>query len=738
MASNFPNNVVSLDAHARGRARLTPQESAGVLTDCRDLALGRIAQALAGVLDRVEDELFDLAEGARDRDSQNLFLDARAQAREHRSLIEAAFRRQFLDFFNRKVKGDTGAARAETPPQALALVDDETLEQALAVQGMATRLKAACEGELAALSQRFGFLLEQPELADEANPVSPETVCGALKNACDEIESGWKVRLTLLRVLETEVAGELRRIYHDLNAHLVERQILPEIKPTFRRNPPSAARGAPAPASSGAAPAGAAAADAYAVLAQLLGAASSTPGSAPLAPAAPFVSPETRGFVQSLTGLQQGGPAADLGSLELANVIRSLKAAPSSASLAGVDAMTIDIVAMLFDFIFEDRQIPAAVKAVLGRLQIPTLKVALLDRAFFSSRAHPARQLLDRMARAAIGLDESSSRGAATLTKLEEVVGRVLGEFDDDLALFSTLAADMAAFLAQQDEAEEAIAQRTARLVEERERLEIARILAEDEVDRRLAAREWVPEAVRAMLADVWVRVLAGAHAQHGEGSAPWQAMLASVDELLWSIEPKVRAEDRRRLVAGIPALIRSLQDGMARVGVDEAMREAFLGALVDCHADAVKAGLKGIALTGQPRAQEALPPRPLVAPSLEREMVPSGDISVEEIRLRTPRGQPPVRNVFTRTGIWTHVQRYTWVEFRREGAPALRARLTWISPAKGVYLFTNSNASAAISVSPEALAEQMRRGEARIVDDSPLVDRAVDSMLANLRERAA
>jgi hypothetical protein len=190
--------------------------------------------------------------------------------------------------------------------------------------------------------------------------------------------------------------------------------------------------------------------------------------------------------------------------------------------------------------------------------------------------------------------------------------------------------------------------------------------------------------------------------------------------------------------VAGIPALIRSVQEGMALAGVDEAMREAFLGALVDCHADAVKAGLKGTGLTGQPRAQEPAAARPIAAPSLEREMIPAGDIHVEEIRLRSPRGQAQVRNVFTRTGIWTHVQRHTWVEFRRENAPSLRARLTWISPAKGVYLFTNSNASAAISVSPEALAEQMRRGEARIVDDAPLVDRAVDSMLANLRESAA
>jgi hypothetical protein len=626
------------------------------------------------------------------------------------------------------VKAGEGAAARRDEPHALELVDDDVLEHGLAVQAMAARLRNACEGELAALTRRFGHLLARPELADPGNPAGPEAVCEALEAATAEaLEGGRRARLTLLRVLELPLAGELRRLYHELNEHLVARQVLPEVKPAFRRNAASPAR----PNAS------AAAADIHAALVELLGAlAPSSNGAAPAsAGAAP--GPATRGFVRTLTGLQKPGADEPATPEALANVIRGLKAAPQSEALPGVDAMTIDIVAMLFDFVFEDRQIPAAVKALLARLQIPVLKVALLDRGFFSSRAHPARQLLDRLARAAIGMDETSARGEATLAKLGHVVGRVLAEFDDDLCLFTELADEMEAFLARQDAAEDAIAARTARLVEERERREIARILAEEEVDRRLAAREWVPEAVHAMLEDAWVRSLAKTHLEHGEGSAPWRSMLDTMDELLWSVEPKASAEDRRRLVAGIPALVAGLQAGLAGAGVEEAMRDAFLGALVDCHAEAVKSGIKGTALPSRLRARRDPAPPP-ASPALERETVAAGDIHVEEIRLRTPRGSPPVRNVFTRTGIWTHVQRYTWVEFRREGEAPMRARLTWISPGKGVYLFTNSTASAAISVSPEALAEQMRRGEARIVDDAPLVDRAVDAVMASLRDRAA
>jgi hypothetical protein len=136
--------------------------------------------------------------------------------------------------------------------------------------------------------------------------------------------------------------------------------------------------------------------------------------------------------------------------------------------------------------------------------------------------------------------------------------------------------------------------------------------------------------------------------------------------------------------------------------------------------------------------------PDPTVVPvpqdaKLEREILPAGpNLQVEEIRLKKSTGGI-VRNVFTRTGIWTNLQRGVWVEFARPvGAPA-RARLTWISPNKGVYLFTNPASGAnAVSISPEALAEQMRLGQARVIDEAPLVDRAVDSMLQNLRKGAA
>jgi hypothetical protein len=101
------------------------KESADVLTGCRELALERITVALSGMLDKVEDELFTLAEKSKDRDAQNLYLDARSQTRCKRKLLETSFRQFFIDQFNRKVRGESAAS--STDPLAESFLSSATM-----------------------------------------------------------------------------------------------------------------------------------------------------------------------------------------------------------------------------------------------------------------------------------------------------------------------------------------------------------------------------------------------------------------------------------------------------------------------------------------------------------------------------------------------------------------------------------------------------------------------------------
>ena len=164
MSQSPGNNVVPFTPAARDRQRLTPRESASVLRGCRELALDRMGRALSGMLDRVEDELLELAAAAPDRSERDAYLDAGSEARDKRSLIESTFRQHFLECFNRKVRGEEAGAQA--PADAVPAADSE---ETVAMSAMSRKLQAACEGELGILGRRMGVLLERPEMAADAN-----------------------------------------------------------------------------------------------------------------------------------------------------------------------------------------------------------------------------------------------------------------------------------------------------------------------------------------------------------------------------------------------------------------------------------------------------------------------------------------------------------------------------------------------------------------------------------------
>ena len=113
-----------------------------------------------------------------------------------------------------------------------------------------------------------------------------------------------------------------------------------------------------------------------------------------------------------------------------------------------IDDDVINLVSMLFEFILDDRTLPDSLKALIGRLQIPLLKVAVLDKTFFSRGSHPARRLLNEIASAAMGWgDQDEAQRDSLYQKIEQIVARLLNDFTDDPAIFSELLADFLAFI---------------------------------------------------------------------------------------------------------------------------------------------------------------------------------------------------------------------------------------------------------------------------------------------------
>ncbi|MGE0485657.1 MAG: DUF1631 family protein [Gammaproteobacteria bacterium] len=313
---------------------------------------------------------------------------------------------------------------------------------------------------------------------------------------------------------------------------------------------------------------------------------------------------DTAGTLRVLTQLQHGagggvleGAALPPGILDpvvlaggTTNVLRELRDGPVGNGIGHVDGMMIDIVAMLFDSILDDPAIPGPLKALIGRLQIPVLKVAILDKSFFARKFHPARELLNKLADVALGAPDDIDDDDPLYLAMHAIVHRVLDEFDDDVRMFKRAVHEVDAFRAnEQRDAESRLAQ-SLQEVQAEERMRFARQVAAEQASRHTADPALTP-IVREFLDVYWKTFLQLAYIDGGEEGEDWRAGIAVMDDLVWSLTPKTDAAERARLKAMLPELLARLRTSLERVSIPDDFRQRLTSTLVRLHLEAIRPG---------------------------------------------------------------------------------------------------------------------------------------------------
>jgi hypothetical protein len=462
-------------------------------------------------------------------------------------------------------------------------------------------------------------------------------------------------------------------------------------------------------------------------------------------------SPQENSLVASLTRIQRGDPgalasgnlalAASLTTLGTTNVVRELRRTSLASRLGHIDSAMLDIVALLFDQIFASERIPSRVKRLIGQLQIPILKVAILDNSFLWKKTHPARKLLDCLGDIAVSLIDDLHESSPLYGQLQKTVRELVDGFQDSLDIFDRLHQELEAFVARQNRPAEEQVEPAARRVEHKERLALAKAVAQREILRRARAGS-IPRIILRFLTEQWVKVMLIARAQHGGKSEAWNKAVATMDLLIWSVRPKHSSVDRRMLAAVLPKLLRRLDSGLRRIGTEDDERKRFFVKLMRCHVNATSsASIGGWAFVLNP--QVLMPEDDDTAPAAGppqfraltiRNPFGEGDIEIEEISLSD-------LSVAGLAGATRGGDEYTcmagslgegaWVDFRDERDGTRRARLSYVSPLKRTYLFVNRQSATVAEYSVSQLARELRAGRASIVQTTPLFDQAMASIVA-------
>ena len=401
-----------------------------------------------------------------------------------------------------------------------------------------------------------------------------------------------KVKLIIFKLFEKHVLGDIDQLYAEANQTLVAAGILPELQsapPRRQQRPggPAASHTSPATHSQPVHVDEGLQEAAFSALHNLL---SDLRGSSVLparnvpSDAIPISSGD---LLRLLSHMQTRAPQTvddfDLQE-QLGSLLSRVSAKTGKSRVVGeIDDDVINLVSMLFEFILDDRTLPDSLKALIEPAD-PLLKVAVIDKTFFSRGSHPARRLLNEIASAAMGWgDQDEAQRDSLYQKIEQIVARLLNDFVDDPAIFSELLADFLAFIGDERRRSELLEQRTRDAEEGRAKAEIARQEVEYALNQRLLGKT-LPEVVVRLLQEAWSKVLLLTCLKHGTQSEEWQAALDTMDDLVWSVTPHEDDESRARLLELVPSLLKALREGLVSAAFDPFSTGDFFTQLEALH----------------------------------------------------------------------------------------------------------------------------------------------------------
>ncbi len=725
---------------------------------------------LSTLFNNADDVLFEMADRSRNDADQHMYFDSMREIRVQRKRIITEFGQNLYASFNALFETpqteDVEVPDFEAAVDGMSLVKNDDLEISVAVAGIVSKVTSQFSLPVMQLTRRIDALCPNRTVTERLNPLGPHQLGAAFVAATDCIEIDIRVRIVLLKLFERFVMEHLGQAYEDANRLLAEAGVLPDLRNVLKREasahhrPSTRTTGVEQPGVGNVGGQGSAAGSStrggsstplahagasdnnFTVLQQLLASHASQGGtnvgdyggasgagsgqvqySGPVGPI--ITTPELMHVLSAVQSATSHEPI-DIDRVPVAIDLRQLVLARASevtgapdGSMGRTDEDTVNLVGMLFDYILNDRNLAIPMKALIGRLQIPMLKVAVLDKTFFNRTSHPARQLLNELSSAGIGWSSAAElKRDALYNKIESVILRVLNNFSDDPEIFGTLVAELRNFVQQDHHRVQIVEQRVKEVEAGRAKTVSAKQTVERLLNQKASGLRLPPE-IGHFISDTWSRVLVYVCVRHGDDGVEWSDAVQVFDDLLWAVQPLdtlVDIEDRDRTR---PRLLERVEQGMEVLGLATTEIEDALTTLRDRLSD-IAASDRAFLEDDRPHAE--VPDLPLM----------------EEIVLRSPGEIESVEAAEPEPEMVREINRLTegvWVELTQEDGQKLRAKLAAIVQPGSKYIFVNRRGMKVAERNRMSLAVELKRKTLVILDESQVFDRALEAVIGNLRQ---
>jgi hypothetical protein len=370
----------------------------------------------------------------------------------------------------------------------------------------------------------------------------------------------------------------------------------------------------------------------------------------------------------------------------------------------------VDLVGMLFDVLFDERDFESQSRTLMSRLVVPYVKAAVMDRRLFQYKTHPARRLLNSLAEAVEGNKGEGPQEREVLGKAEETVDRLVAEFNEDIAIFETLEQELRSFLEQHRRRIELAERRATEAQRGQERLEQARTLASSELQRRTSG-VGLPEALADFMHRCWSHHLSMIALREGPESASWNAALGVADSLL-DLMPKP-GKPMRAIGPSINNLREPIESVLASSGITGEAAQETIRVLQSSLESLV--GVPVTAAPVQEAATATAEPRLSVVSDKDRLDFDAADLpALQALKVGT------------------------WIDLAGEDEKMHPAKLSWLSPISSRLMFVNRRGVRVLVASIEELAALKKQNRLALREQEQVFDQALHRVMGRLKTDVA
>ena len=204
------NSVINMNDYRTNSDSI--QSPPPILCECRELMTGLLRQSLPNMMDEVDDVLLDIAVRTTNAQERTKYFNATHEVRLMRHNIEQKCIENYVELFSENLRSDNNEMKDIEGAKDMSIV---------AMENATNKVRSNCHNALLNLDKQMSNVLKNYDMQAKKNPLSPETVCKAFYNACEQIDSGIEIRLIIFKYFEKSILPLLNDVYLEIN-HVLE------------------------------------------------------------------------------------------------------------------------------------------------------------------------------------------------------------------------------------------------------------------------------------------------------------------------------------------------------------------------------------------------------------------------------------------------------------------------------------------------------------------------------------